>query len=168
MKDDLMITVVGWVATNPKEVVGNGTPFTSFRLASTRRRYDAAAGRWVDGSTEWFTVKAFRDAAFNIAASVSKSQPVVVHGRLLTEEWVSEQSGPRTSLVIEATTVGHDLMRGTAKFARRVNAQPDGAAEPAAPALEDDPWAVDGAVESDGTEGPEVAQRQDDPALAAV
>lgn len=124
----MTITVVGWAATTPKQVVGAGVPFASFRLASTPRRRDSRTGEWGDGKTEWFTVKAWRDAAFNVAASVQKSQPVVVHGRLTTDEWTDDKGVTRTTLVIEAATVGHDLTRGTAVFARRINVAP-GAAE---------------------------------------
>jgi single-strand DNA-binding protein len=116
----MMVTVVGWAATTPREVVGDGVPFTSFRLASTPRYFDGRQGAWADGKTEWVTVKAFREVAFNVAASVHKGDPVLVHGRLQTQEWQSE-AGPRTTLVVEAVALGHDLTRGTARFARRVN-----------------------------------------------
>ena len=140
----LMVTVVGWAATTPREIVGDGVPFTSFRVATTPRYFDGRKGAWADGRTEWITVKAFRDAAFNVAASISKSDPVIVHGRLQTEEWVGE-NGPRTTLVVEANAVGHDLTRGTAKFARRVRVGPDQAEGPAqsVPDGQVDPWARD-------------------------
>ena len=70
----LMVTVVGWAATTPREIVGDGVPFTSFRVATTPRYFDGRRGAWADGRTEWITVKAFRDAAFNVAASISKSE----------------------------------------------------------------------------------------------
>lgn len=140
----LMVTVVGWAATTPREIVGDGVPFTSFRVATTPRYFDGRKGVWADGRTEWLTVKAFRDAAFNVAASISKSDPVIVHGRLRTEEWVGE-NGPRTTLVLEANAVGHDLTRGTAKFARRVRVSPDQVEDPAesVPDADVDPWARD-------------------------
>lgn len=174
----MMVTVVGWAATTPREVVGDGVPFTSFRLASTPRYFDGRQGAWADGKTEWVTVKAFRDVAFNVAASVHKGDPVLVHGRLLTQEWQSE-TGPRTTLVVEAVALGHDLTRGTARFARRVNVSgqlagdgatpeegeglhlvPDGVlggedgSRAAGPLDEADPWAT----------SPE-AERQEAPAL---
>jgi single-strand DNA-binding protein len=166
----LMVTVVGWAATTPREVVGDGVPFTSFRVATTPRYFDGRKGAWADGRTEWITVKAFRDAAFNVAASISKSDPVVIHGRLLTEEWVGE-NGPRTTLVLEANAIGHDLSRGTAKFARRVRvgAEQAGAAGQAGPGAEpasgeptpEDPWAVDAQVGAvDGSAARAVGQDQ--------
>jgi len=122
MNNALMITVVGWAAGTPREVVGGDrTPYTSFRLATTPRYFDSRAGAWKDGRTDWFTVKAYRDVAFNVAASVRKGDPLVVHGRMSTDEWETEQ-GTRTSLVLEAVALGHDLSRGTARFARTVRA----------------------------------------------
>lgn len=117
MSNDITITAVGWAATTPREIQDGRTPYTSFRLASTPRWFDRARGAWAEGRTEWFTVKVFRDTALNVAGSIQKGQPVVVHGRLRTEEWLGE-NGPRTGLVIEASALGHDLTRGRATFAK--------------------------------------------------
>ena len=59
----------------------------------------------------------FRGAAITVANSIKKGQPVTVHGRFRTNEWEGE-GGTRTDLVIDATSVGHDLTRGTAEFTR--------------------------------------------------
>ena len=161
----LMVTVVGWAPTTPREIVGDGVPFTSFRVATTPRYFDGRRGAWADGRTEWITVKAFRDAAFNVAASISKSDPVIVHGRLQTEEWVGE-NGPRTTLVLEANAVGHDLTRGTAKFARRVRVSPEQAEEsaPSGPDEQVDPWARD----ADGEPGSPAEEMPDQEAVPAT
>lgn len=115
----LDLTLVGWIGTEVRHYPGTetSTEFTSFRMASTRRWFDRGAGAWRDGRTEWFTVKLWRQAAANAARSLRKGDPVVVHGRLSTEEWISPE-GPRTSLVIEANAVGHDLTFGSTHFAR--------------------------------------------------
>ena len=116
--NDLLITVSGWVATEPKYLAGpSGARMTTFRLASTSRYFDRDKNEWVDGRTEWFTVRVFRAAAVTVADSIEKGQPVTVHGRFKTNTWESD-SGPRTDLVIDATSVGHDLTRGIAKFKR--------------------------------------------------
>ncbi|WP_165372706.1 single-stranded DNA-binding protein [Pengzhenrongella frigida] len=129
--NELILTLVGWVATEPKRYTSTGagtTAFTSFRMASTRRYFDRAAGVWVDGRTEWFTVKAWRQQAYNVAASLRKSDPVIVQGRLVTEEWTGPD-GPRTTLVLEAAAIGPDLTYGEAKFARTVHVAAGGAAD---------------------------------------
>lgn len=116
--NDLTMTVTGWVATDPRHVVGpTGTRLTSFRLASTSRYFDRDKGVWADGNTEWFTVRTFRSAAITVMNSIEKGQPVVVHGRLRTHQWDAD-AGPRTDLVIDAASVGHDLTKGVATFTR--------------------------------------------------
>lgn len=151
----LMVTVVGWAASTPREVTGDGVPYTSFRVATTPRRYDTRQGAWTDGRTEWITVKAFRDVAFNVAASVRKGDPLVVHGRLRTHEWVSE-TGPRTDLVLDAGALGHDLSRGRGSFARSVHVGPSVAqdlTDSAAGGEAEDPWATDGAAPEEAAGG---------------
>lgn len=116
--NDLTITVTGWVATEPRHVVGpTGTRLTSFRLASTSRYFDRDKGEWADGNTEWFTVRTFRSAAITVKNSVEKGQPVIVTGRLRSHQWDAE-AGPRTDLIIDASSVGHDLTKGVATFTR--------------------------------------------------
>ena len=118
----LDLTVVGWIGTEVRAFHENdgGTPFTTFRLGSTRRWFDKATGAWKDGQTEWFNVKVWRTTAINVARSLRKGDPVIVQGRLSTEEWMSEQ-GPRTSLVLEATSLGHDLAFGSTHFGRTMS-----------------------------------------------
>ncbi len=116
--NELTITVAGWAATDVRIFVGQGDlAIASFRLASTPRYFDRDRRAWVDGVTEWFTVRVFRAAAMTVEKSISKGQPVVVTGRLRTSTWQANE-GPRTDLVIDATAVGHDCTRGTAVFTR--------------------------------------------------
>ena len=114
------ITVAGLVATTPRHLVTQeGLPITSFRLASSHRRFDKEQGRWVEVDTNWFTVTAFRQLAVNSAQSITKGERVVVHGRLKVRDWDNgERSG--TSIEIEADSLGHDLSWGTATFNRTV------------------------------------------------
>ena len=118
----LDLTVVGWIGTEVRNFheTDGGTPFTTFRLGSNRRWFDKQTGAWKDGQTEWFNVKVWRTTALNVARSLRKGDPVIVQGRLSTEEWISEQ-GPRTSLVLEATALGHDLAFGSSHFARTLS-----------------------------------------------
>lgn len=116
MSYEVTVTVTGYVATEPRLIVSrNGTEITTFRLASTPRRYDRAAESWVDGATQWFSVKSFRRCAANISASLRKGDPVVVMGRLTSAEW--EKDGQHyQSNEIEALALGHDLMLGRTSF----------------------------------------------------
>lgn len=112
------IAVSGLVATTPRQVVtSDGLAITSFRLASSQRRFDRATGNWIDAETNWFSVVAFRQLAKNIASSISKGDRVVISGRLKVRDWDNgERSG--TAVEIEASSIGHDLMFGVTSFER--------------------------------------------------
>jgi single-strand DNA-binding protein len=118
-------TVSGLVATTPRHLVTQeGLPITSFRLASSKRRFDRAKKIWVDGETNWFTINSFRQLAINSASSISKGDRIVVSGRLKVRDWDNgERSG--TSVEIEADSLGHDLVWGTVEFSRTVLVRED-------------------------------------------
>ncbi|SFK32706.1 single-stranded DNA-binding protein [Cellulomonas sp. KH9] len=171
------VTVVGWVGSDLRSYhldgVG-GVPYAQFRLASTRRVLDRETGAFRDGPTLWFTVKAWRTVAVNLAASLRKSDPVLVVGRLGQSEWVAQDGAGRTELVLEALAVGHDLAYGTAQFRRTMaggrrgrddlpgdGTEPDPTGLPEVTGSEgvfpDDPWAsaADGTQPADAPDGDE-------------
>ena len=112
------ITLTGLVATIPRNLVtSDKLVITSFRLASTQRRFDRGRNRWVDADTNWYTITTFRQLAVNVQHSVVKGDRVVVTGRLRIREWdTGERTG--TTVDIEADAVGHDLSWGTTAFTR--------------------------------------------------
>lgn len=114
------LTVSGLVATTPRHLVtADGLAITSFRLASSNRRYDRTAGKWVDGETNWYTITAFRQLGINVAGSVNKGDRILVQGVLRVRDWDNgERAG--TSVEIEAEAVGHDLTWGSSVFTRTV------------------------------------------------
>ncbi|WP_129338482.1 single-stranded DNA-binding protein [Cellulomonas endophytica] len=123
MSNGTSITVTGWVGSDvrPGAASATGTDFASFRLGSTRRWRDVQKGEWREDPTMWFTVKVWRQAAENLRHSLRKGDPVVVEGRLATDQWEGPD-GVRTDLVIVARAVGHDLTLGTAAFERTAGA----------------------------------------------
>lgn len=129
--NEVSITVNGFVGTKPTlHRSDGGVEWTTFRVASTRRVRDPRSGEWSDGQTLWFTVKSFRAGARNVAESLTQGDPVVVTGRLSTEEW-TQDGKDRWQLVIDAHGVGPDVTRGLARFTRVVDrTEPDDVAEP--------------------------------------
>ena len=70
MSDTILIR--GFTASDPAlSTLPNGVPVVNFRLASTPRWQDAT-GTWKEGTTNWYTVKAYRRLAQNIATSIEK------------------------------------------------------------------------------------------------
>ncbi len=118
--NETSLTVCGNVATTPRHVqTDEGLSITSFRIASTARKFDRGSQRWVDGETTFLTVTCFRGLADNVAASLDKGQRVIVNGRLRVKPWTRDgKTG--TNVEIDAWSVGHDLSFGTATFNRIV------------------------------------------------
>ncbi len=126
------LTITGLVATPPRHIItSEGLPITSFRLASTQRRFDRGQEKWIDGETNWYTITAFRQLAIHAAGSIEKGQRVVLSGRLRIREWENgERTG--TTIDIEVDALGHDLAWGTSAFTRSIttSAPKDAAATP--------------------------------------
>ena len=114
------ITVTGLIATTPRHIVtSEGLPITSFRLASSQRRFDKASGMWVDVSTNWYTISAYKQLAINCVPSLSKGDRIIVSGRLRVRDWqTDDRTG--TNVEIEAEVIGHDLFWATAVATRIV------------------------------------------------
>ncbi len=142
-----LLTLTGLVATEPRHLVtSDGLPITSFRLASTQRRFDRAEQKWIDGETNWYTITCFRQLAINVSSSIDKGNRVVVTGRLRIRDWTSgEKAG--TTVEVDADAVGHDLAWGTAVYTRSVSARAASDGETAGATHEDATGAGD---EADG------------------
>ncbi|MET3811588.1 single-stranded DNA-binding protein [Arthrobacter sp. UYEF3] len=118
------ITVRGFVATEIKSsTTPGGVATASFRMGSTGRRFDRSANSWVDGNTNWFTVQGYRQLAGNMGCSIKKGQRVIVVGRLKMRSWEKE-GRVYHSAEIDAESVGHDLMWGSANFTRTAGSGP--------------------------------------------
>ncbi|WP_445154153.1 single-stranded DNA-binding protein [Arthrobacter sp. Hor0625] len=125
------ITVRGFVATEIKSsTTPGGVATASFRMGSTGRRFDRTANAWVDTHTNWFTVQGYRQLAGNMGCSIKKGQRVIVVGRLKLRSWESD-GRVHHAVDIDAESVGHDLMWGSANFIRNAGHSPtDEAAVP--------------------------------------
>ncbi len=112
------VTVVGNVATRVEfRTTASGVPLARFRLASTVRRFDAQERAWSDVGTSFYTVWARRGLAENVASSVTLGEPVIVTGQFRIQE--TDRDGQHyVSAELSASSIGHDLSRGTSAFVR--------------------------------------------------
>jgi single-strand DNA-binding protein len=116
--NETLITVVGNLVDDPKlRTTDSGVEVSSFRVASTSRKYDRETNRWVDYGQLFLGVSCWRALGINVVASLRKGDPVVVSGRLFTRQY--ERDGQlRSSYEMDAVALGPDLARGTASFQR--------------------------------------------------
>ncbi|MBT2594761.1 single-stranded DNA-binding protein [Arthrobacter sp. ISL-72] len=164
------ITVRGFVATEIRSsTTPGGVATASFRLGSTDRRYDRASSTWVDGNTNWFTVQGYRQLAGNMGCSIKKGQRVIIVGRLKMRSW--EKDGRiYHAAEIDADSVGHDLMWGSANFIRTAGnaAQAErGQGQPGSTSAEQDGSMPGSEEPDDAREGSENGQ-DDDPAAEGI
>ena len=113
--NETWVTVVGNVASDVSwRRTQNGGEVANFRVMSTERRFDAESASWEDGLRVAVRVNCWRRLGENVRACITKGDPVVVRGRLSVREFEVD-GARRTSLEIEARSVGLDLARVTAK-----------------------------------------------------
>lgn len=113
---DTFVTFQGWVGSEVRHRVVKETSVASFRVGVTPRL--RREGDWVDGETGWYTVTVWRTLADHVRQSIRKGDPVIVSGRLRTETWTPEEGSPSTTMLVDATLVGHDLNRGCSHWWR--------------------------------------------------
>jgi single-strand DNA-binding protein len=117
--NETVVTLVGNVASDVRTTTSQaGVPISSFRMASTTRRYDRGRGGWADVDTLYVTVVCWRSLAENVSASLGKGDPVVVQGRVRMRQWSGEDGRSGTAVELEASTAGHDLSRGVSRFTK--------------------------------------------------
>jgi len=99
------ITLVGNLGADPEmRYTQDGTPVTSFRVA-TNRRWSSQDGTTQE-KTVWFRVSAWRRLAETCNQYLTKGQRVLVVGEM--EEpgaWTDQEGNARASLEVQARTV---------------------------------------------------------------
>lgn len=83
MSNETTLTVIGNLVEDPElRFTPSGQPVAKFRIASTPRFYDKQSGQWKDGDTLFLTVNVWRQAAENVAESMTRGTRAIVQGRL--------------------------------------------------------------------------------------
>jgi single-strand DNA-binding protein len=118
MAGDTQITVVGNLTGDPElRFIQSGAAVVNFTVASTPRSFDRQSNEWKDGDTLFMRCSLWREAAENVAESLTKGMRVIVQGRLVSRSW--EANGEkRTVNEIQVDEVGPSLRYATAKVTR--------------------------------------------------
>jgi single-strand DNA-binding protein len=119
MAGETVITVVGNLVDDPElRFTPSGAAVANFRLASTPRTYDRQSGEWKDGDTLWLGCSVWRQAAENVAESLTKGTRVVVQGRLKSRQYETREGEKRTVFEIDVDEIGPSLKNATAKITK--------------------------------------------------
>ena len=141
---DTTITMIGNLVDDPElRFTPSGAAVAKFRVASTPRYLDKATNEWKDGESLFLQCQIWRQAAENVAESLTKGMRVILSGRLKQRSYETKEGEKRTVVEVEVDEVGPSLRNATAKVTRAQRAGGSGgAAAPAAEAFNDDPWAA--------------------------
>lgn len=113
------ITVVGNLVADPElRFTPAGAAVANFRIASTPRRFNRQTSQWEDGEAMYLTCNVWRQAAENVAESLSKGMRVIVQGRLRQRSYESREGERRSIFEVEVDEVGPSLSFATAQVTR--------------------------------------------------
>jgi single-strand DNA-binding protein len=146
--NDAQMTLVGNPVDDPElRFTPAGQPVAKFRVASTPRYRDNATGEWKDGDSLFLTCTTWRQAAENVAESLTRGMRVIVTGRLKQRPYETKEGEKRTVYELEVDEVGPSLRNATAKVvkASRSSGQAAAAQGSSGTSREADPWASDAA-----------------------
>jgi single-strand DNA-binding protein len=141
MAGETVITVVGNLVDDPElRFTPSGAAVANFRIASTPRTFDKQSNEWKDGDALFLSCAVWRQAAENVAESLTKGMRVVVQGRLKQRSYETREGEKRTVVELDVEEVGPSLKYATAKVAR-VQRSGGGGGYGSQGGGGDDPWA---------------------------
>ncbi len=116
MAGDTIITVVGNLTADPElRFTASGAAVANFTVASTPRTFDRGSGEWKDGEALFLRCNIWRQAAENVAESLTRGSRVVVTGRLKQRSFETKEGEKRTVIELEVDEIGPSLRYATAK-----------------------------------------------------
>ena len=146
MAGDTAITVVGNLTADPElRFIQSGAAVVNFTVASTPRSFDRASNDWKDGETLFLRCSLWREAAENVAESLTKGMRVIVSGRLVQRSF--ETNGEKRTVVeLQVDEVGPSLRYATAKVTKTQRSGGGGSGYSGASSApsggsDSDPWA---------------------------
>ncbi|WP_054815295.1 single-stranded DNA-binding protein [Nocardia arizonensis] len=113
---DTVITVIGNLTADPElRFTPAGAAVANFTVASTPRVFDRNTNEWKDGEALFLRCNIWREAAENVAESLTRGARVIVSGRLKQRSYETREGEKRTVFELEVDEVGPSLRYATAK-----------------------------------------------------
>ncbi|MCA4133269.1 single-stranded DNA-binding protein [Arthrobacter sp. M4] len=119
MAGETTITVIGNLTNDPElRFTPSGSAVANFTIASTPRTFDRQSNEWKDGETLFLRASVWREAAENVAESLTKGMRVIVSGRLKSRSYETKEGEKRTVIELEVDEIGPSLRYASAKVNR--------------------------------------------------
>ena len=119
MAGETVITLVGNLTNDPElRFTPTGSAVANFTVASTPRTFDRQSNEWKDGETLFLRASVWREAAENVAETLTKGMRVIVQGRLKSRSYETKEGEKRTVMELEVDEIGPSLRYASAKVTR--------------------------------------------------
>jgi single-strand DNA-binding protein len=119
MAGETVITVIGNLTNDPElRFTPSGSAVANFTIASTPRTFDRQSNDWKDGETLFLRASVWREAAENVAETLTKGTRVVAQGRLKSRSYDTKEGEKRTVMELEVDEIGPSLRYASAKVTR--------------------------------------------------
>lgn len=119
MSGETAITVIGNLTADPElRFTPNGVAVANFTIASTPRVFDRQANDWKDGETLFLRASVWREAAENVAETLTKGTRVIALCVLEARSYETKEGERRTSMELKVEEIGPSLRYASAKVNR--------------------------------------------------
>ena len=119
MAGETVITIIGNLTNDPElRFTPSGAAVANFTVASTPRTFDRQSNEWKDGETLFMRCSVWREAAENVAESLTRGTRVLVSGRLRSRTYDTKEGEKRTVVELEVDEVGPSLRYATTKVSK--------------------------------------------------
>ncbi|WP_372593494.1 single-stranded DNA-binding protein [Actinotalea sp.] len=149
MAGDTVITVIGNLTGDPElRFTPSGAPVANFTIASTPRTFDRQSNEWKDGDTLFMRCSIWREAAENVAETLTKGTRVIASGRLVQRSYETREGEKRTVVELQVDEIGPSLRYASAKVTRAQRSgggggfSGGGQQSSGGNSMDNDPWAT--------------------------
>ncbi|NMM84298.1 single-stranded DNA-binding protein [Rhodococcus sp. SRB_17] len=141
MSGDTSLTIIGNLTADPElRFTPAGAAVANFTVASTPRTFDKNKNEWVDGDALFMRCNIWREAAENVAESLTRGSRVIVTGRLKQRSYETREGEKRTVVELEVDEIGPSLKYATAKPNKADRKGNSGFGTITAKPTQNDPW----------------------------
>lgn len=119
MAGETTITLIGNLTNDPElRFTPSGSAVANFTIASTPRTFNRTSNEWEDGETLFLRSSVWREAAENVAETLTKGMRVIASGRLKQRSYETKEGEKRTVIEFEIDEIGPSLRYANAKVNR--------------------------------------------------
>ncbi|WP_417372984.1 single-stranded DNA-binding protein [Glutamicibacter protophormiae] len=119
MAGETVITVIGNLVADPElRFTPSGSAVANFTIASTPRTFDRQSNEWKDGEPLFLRSSVWREAAENVAETLTKGMRVIAQGRLRSRSYDTKEGERRTVMELEVEEIGPSMRFASAKVVR--------------------------------------------------